>query len=85
MECRIGCAACCVVISISSPLPEFPGGKPAGEPCPGLTAEGRCSIWGTPDYPDVCRKFRATEEYCGASSEQAHLRLAALEAATTEG
>ena len=29
MECRIGCAACCVVISISSPLPGYPDGKPA--------------------------------------------------------
>ena len=83
MECRIGCAACCVVISISSPLPGYRGGKPAGVPCPGLTPEGRCSIWETPDYPKVCREFRATAEYCGDTDDQARRRLAALEEATS--
>ncbi|MDD8045446.1 MAG: YkgJ family cysteine cluster protein, partial [Verrucomicrobiota bacterium] len=30
MECRPGCGACCTVVSISSPIPGMPQGKPAG-------------------------------------------------------
>lgn len=54
MECRVGCAACCIAISISSPIPGMPEGKPAGVPCPQLTAERRCGLFGRPERPDVC-------------------------------
>ena len=30
MECRSGCAACCIAPSISSAIPGMPDGKPAG-------------------------------------------------------
>ena len=82
MECRVGCAACCVSISITSPVPGFPDGKPAGERCAALSDDGVCRIWGRPDYPSVCRNFRAGKEYCGENRDEAEIRLAALEAAT---
>jgi Fe-S-cluster containining protein len=28
MDCRVGCGACCIAPSISSPLPGMPRGKP---------------------------------------------------------
>ena len=33
MDCRLGCGACCISPSISSPIPGMPKGKPAGERC----------------------------------------------------
>lgn len=82
MECRIGCAACCIEASISSPLPGLPAGKPAGMACPHLDEEGRCRIWGTPAYPAVCRDFTPTAEICGRNREEALANLRDLEAAT---
>lgn len=85
MDCRKGCGACCVAPSISSPLPGMPHGKPAGTRCVNLTPEGTCSVWGTPDYPDVCRRFAPGAWVCGETREQALELLAALEAATKPG
>ncbi len=83
MECRPGCAACCEAISISSPLPGLPQGKPAGRVCPLLIAETRlCSLWATSDYPPVCRNFSAHPEHCGSTREEALGHLARLEALT---
>lgn len=82
MECRPGCAACCVVITISSPVPGFPDGKPAGVACKALTPEKTCTLWGSDEYPEVCRNFRATEEYCGNTDDDAYERLAHLETET---
>ena len=33
MECREGCAACCIAPSITSALPGMPQGKPADIAC----------------------------------------------------
>jgi len=82
MDCRPGCAACCVAPSISSPLPGMPDGKPAGVRCVNLAADGRCSLWGKENYPDVCRGFRPMPDVCGESGEQALALIAALEKAT---
>jgi len=83
MDCRPGCAACCIVISISSPIPGMPAGKPAGVTCIHLDrATLRCVIWNTPAYPPVCRKFTPASDHCGADREEALSLLAALEAAT---
>ena len=76
MDCRIGCGACCVAISISTLR------KPAGVRCVHLTADNKCAVWGTPDYPPVCRDFKAMPEVCGESREEALELLAALEKAT---
>lgn len=83
MDCRPGCGACCIAPSISSPLPGMPGGKPAGARCVNLSLDGRCLVWGTPDYPEVCRGFRAMADVCGESREQALALLTALEKATS--
>jgi uncharacterized protein len=81
-SCRPGCAACCIAPSISSPLPGLPNGKPAGLPCPALTAEGLCSLYGRPERPPVCSSLRASLEMCGNSRDEALAYLAELERAT---
>ncbi|MDZ7810874.1 MAG: YkgJ family cysteine cluster protein [Arhodomonas sp.] len=85
MECRVGCGACCIAPSISSPLPGLPAGKPAGVPCPHLTVDYRCALFGRPERPAVCRAFSASREVCGDRREEALERLRALEAATGAG
>lgn len=82
MECRAGCAACCIAPSISSPIPGMPAGKPAGVRCPQLSADNRCRLFGSADRPQVCRSLRASEEMCGVSSEEALDRLAVWEQVT---
>ncbi|MFC6230805.1 YkgJ family cysteine cluster protein [Paenibacillus allorhizosphaerae] len=82
MDCRIGCAACCIVISISSPIPGMPEGKPAGVPCVQLTADGRCGLFSKPERPAVCRGLTPSADMCGATSEEAFAILEVLEQAT---
>ncbi len=82
MICRPGCAACCTVISISSPLPGMPRGKPAGVRCVNLTADLRCSIHGSPEYPAVCANFKASRDFCGDTNEEAYRLMAGLERET---
>jgi uncharacterized protein len=84
-ECRPGCAACCVVPSISSPIPNMPKGKAAGIPCVQLTDTGLCAMYGKPERPAVCGSLQPTPEMCGLSREEALAYLAALEAATAPG
>lgn len=81
MECRPGCGACCIAISISSPLPGLPNGKRAGELCPHLDDNRLCRIYDR--RPPVCRNFRADPEYCGSTVEEAMDRLADLERVTS--
>ncbi|MFB5267834.1 YkgJ family cysteine cluster protein [Paenibacillus enshidis] len=82
MECRAGCAACCIVISISSPIPGMPHGKPAGVACVQLTENGKCRLFGRPERPAVCSALHASEEICGATDEEAYKILAELEKLT---
>lgn len=79
MECRAGCGACCIAPSISSPIPGMPDGKPAGIRCIHLTNDYRCSIYGHPDRPVVCGKFKAEKEICGNTREEALGNLKELE------
>jgi hypothetical protein len=59
----------------------MPNGKPAGVACVNLDADtGLCRIWGTADYPDVCRRFGADEDTCGSSRDEALVLIARLEA-----
>lgn len=85
MDCRPGCAACCIAISISSPMPGLPGGKPAGLPCPHLTADLRCALFGLPERPEVCARLRPGPEMCGETREHALAYLTALEEQTRPG
>jgi hypothetical protein len=85
MECRPGCAACCIAPSISSPIPGMPNGKPAGQRCVQLDADDRCRLFGRPERPGVCASLRPTAEMCGHSRGQALLWLQRLEHATAPG
>ncbi len=85
MECRVGCGACCIAPSISSPIPGMPGGKPAGVRCVQLTADNRCALYGRPERPAVCASLRPMPEMCGASAEEALANLMWLELATSAG
>jgi Fe-S-cluster containining protein len=82
MNCREGCGACCIAISISSPLPGLPGGKPAGVRCINLSDGNICMIYNRKDYPKVCRDLKPSQEMCGSSFEEAVAYLTELERLT---
>lgn len=79
IECRAGCGACCVAISISSPIPGMPNGKPAGVRCIHLSADGLCALFGKSERPAVCLGFRAEKEVCGNNREEAVSIISGLE------
>ncbi|MGS2724797.1 YkgJ family cysteine cluster protein [Porticoccus sp. GXU_MW_L64] len=82
-ECRPECGACCIAPSINNPIPGMPNGKPAGVVCVNLDpVDYHCRIWGTADYPDVCRQFAPAAYVCGSDRQQAILLLGELERAT---
>jgi uncharacterized protein len=82
MQCRPGCAACCIAPSISSAIPGMPHGKPAGVRCVQLDDANRCRIFGQPERPAVCGGLQPQAEMCGGSREHALLYLQRLEALT---
>jgi Fe-S-cluster containining protein len=82
MDCRPGCAACCIAPSISSPIPGMPQGKPAGMRCVQLDAGNRCRIFGRPERPAVCTSLAPSPSMCGTSAEHALLFLTRLEKET---
>lgn len=71
MQCRLGCGACCIAPSISSPIPGMPNGKPAGERCIQLDDQNLCRLFGDPSRPKVCSQFKAEYSVCGDTNEQA--------------
>jgi Fe-S-cluster containining protein len=83
VDCRVGCGACCIALSISSPIPGMPNGKPAGVRCLHLTLDNRCDLFGAPERPEVCGRLRPSEEMCGRSREEALAYLTWLERSTT--
>ncbi len=85
MNCRPGCGACCIGLSISSPIPGMPAGKPAGVRCIQLTWDNLCRLFGSPDRPPVCVRLRPMTEMCGATMEEALAYLEKLEAETRPG
>jgi uncharacterized protein len=80
MQCRPGCGACCIAISINRPYYGMPGGKPAGVRCVHLDESLRCALFHDARRPRVCADFAAEPEFCGDTREQALQRLAQLEA-----
>lgn len=82
VDCRVGCAACCIAPSISSPIPGMPLGKPAGVRCVQLDGKNRCMLFGKSDRPDVCLSLEPSLEMCGFSNDEAMAILVRLEAAT---
>jgi len=85
VNCRAGCGACCIALSISSPIPGMPDGKPAGVRCVQLDEGNRCRLFGSPERPAVCDRLRPSAEMCGETSAHALAYLAALERATAPG
>lgn len=82
MNCRPGCGACCIALSISSPVPGMSGGKPAGARCRQLTEDSRCAVFGLPERPACCSGLQPSEEMCGADRDEALAYLAWLERVT---
>lgn len=81
-SCRLGCGACCIAPSISSPIPGMPDGKPAGTRCVQLDEHNLCKLFGRPERPAVCSAFSADKDVCGESTQKALDNLIYLEAAT---
>lgn len=79
ISCRMGCAACCIAPSISSAIPGLPQGKPAGVPCPQLTDDLRCALFGKPQRPQCCSGLSPSVEMCGDDRTHALVWLQTLE------
>lgn len=82
MQCRLGCGACCIAPSITSPIPGMPAGKPAGVRCVQLDERNLCKIFGQSDRPAVCSDFDATRDVCGQTDAEAMILLTELEQLT---
>jgi uncharacterized protein len=82
MQCRKGCGACCIVISISSSLPRMPHGKPAGIRCVHLIDDNTCELHDAPNYPAVCAHLKPSKEMCGEKDSEAIEYLTKLEELT---
>ncbi|MBD1390199.1 YkgJ family cysteine cluster protein [Neiella sp. HB171785] len=80
--CRAGCGACCIVPSITSPIPGMPQGKPAGVRCVQLDELNRCKLFGQPSRPQFCLDFKARPDTCGNTDQFAFDHLNQLEQAT---
>ncbi|HOE05687.1 MAG TPA: hypothetical protein PLZ52_10745 [Bacteroidales bacterium] len=78
-NCRSGCAACCIGLSISSPIPGMPQGKRAGEWCIHLTPDLLCDLIDSPTRPEVCINFNFDPIICGSNREEALRIMAELE------
>lgn len=82
MQCRLGCGACCIAPSITSPIPGMPLGKPAGVRCVQLSDDNLCKIFGQAERPKVCSDFSASIDVCGETNEQALWLITDLESST---
>lgn len=78
IECRPGCGACCIALSISSSIPGMERGKPVGVRCIHLLEDYRCALFGKPERPDVCSAFRAERLFCGNNRDEAMKILMSL-------
>ncbi|WP_374045082.1 YkgJ family cysteine cluster protein [Geobacter sp. AOG2] len=82
MTCRVGCAACCIAPSISSPIPGMEHGKPAGMRCVQLTPDNRCGLFGLRERPPVCTSLRPSQDMCGQDDREAMELLSKMELLT---
>jgi len=82
LECRVGCAACCIAPSMSSLIPGMPDGKHAGDRCIQLTSDNKCMLFGKEERPAVCISLKPSDEMCGKTAKEAYLYLEELEKAT---
>jgi Fe-S-cluster containining protein len=79
MKCRPACGACCIALSISSPIPGLPDGKPEGVRCIHLTDEFQCGLFGLKERPAVCSALQPSDDLCGVDREDAVTKIAWLE------
>jgi len=83
MNCRTHCGACCIAMSISSPIPGMKEGKPAGVPCIQLSSvDMSCKLYGKAERPQVCVSFPATLDVCSNSRSEAFELINRLEELT---
>lgn len=82
MNCRPHCGACCIALSITTPIPGMPNGKPAGVRCAQLTDDLRCAIFGQPERPKCCAGLKPDPEMCGEDRKYALAWIARLEIET---
>ena len=80
--CRLGCGACCIAPSITSPLPGMPDGKPAGVRCAQLDDSNLCRVFGRPERPAFCGGLQPSVEMCGEDRAHAIAWLGRLERLT---
>ena len=76
------CGACCTIMSISSPIPGMPNGKPAFTKCIHLTDDNLCGLFGKTERPDICSRFQASPDVCGTNREEAITLIVSLELRT---
>ncbi len=81
MNCK-KCGACCIAPSITTAIPNMPGGKPAGTRCVNLTADNLCTLFGRRSRPSFCLAWPPTPELCGHGLEEAMNNIATLETQT---
>jgi hypothetical protein len=60
----------------------MPDGKKAGERCIQLDSNNLCLLFGLPQRPDLCDRFKADVEVCGVDNDQALENLIHLEQIT---
>jgi len=60
----------------------MPNGKPAGVRCIQLDNHNLCQLFGKPERPPVCHKFKADGEICGKTRQDALNNLIILERLT---
>lgn len=56
----------------------MPGGKAVGERCIHLLEDYKCALFNDPSRPKVCGAFKAEEEFCGTTREEAMRILLSL-------
>ena len=78
----MGCGACCIAPSITSPIPGMPNGKPAHTRCVQLDNDNMCKLFGDSRRPAVCEAFTAQDYVCGQTREEALILLTELESLT---
>lgn len=78
------CGACCTEISITSPIPGMPDGKPAGIKCIHLQ-KNLCGLFDSPTRPRICSSFEADMDMCGLSHGDAVTRIRWYERETKPG
>ncbi len=83
-ECRLGCGACCIAPSISTPIPGMPDGKPAGMRCVQLNKDNLCLLFGQTSRPAVCLQFKAEQAICANTNSEALAILTQLEFETSD-